>query len=67
MDMCMLISLCLDPLFWKCIIENTFLLKCILENAFSRMYFAKNSMFGKILKLFIRSGYVKKNCIWLIF
>ena len=41
--------------------------KCILENAFFRMNSAENSMFGKILKLFIRSDYVEKNCIWLVF
>ena len=37
------------------------------NNAFSRMHFAKNSTFGKILKLFIRSDYAKRNCIWLVF
>ena len=46
------LSLCLDPLF---------------ENAFSRMYSTENNAFGKILKLFIRSDYVKKNCICLVF
>ena len=60
-------SLYLDPLFWKCILENAFLLECILKNAFSRMYFAKNSVFGKILKLFIRSDYVERNCVCLVF
>ena len=48
-------SLYLDPLFWKYILENAFLLECILENAFSRMDFAENSAFGKILKLFINN------------
>ena len=55
---CILLKIvCLDPLFWECILENAFLLECILENAFSRMHFAKNSVFGKILKLFLRSDY----------
>jgi hypothetical protein len=40
------LSLCLDPLFWECILENAFLLECILENVFSRIHFAKNSAFG---------------------
>ena len=57
----------LDPLFWKCILENAFMLECILENAFSRMHFDENSAFSKILKLFIRSDYVEKNCVWLVF
>ena len=52
-----LLRLRLDPLFWE----------CILENAFSIMYFVENSVFGKILKLFIRSDYVEKNYIWLVF
>jgi hypothetical protein len=60
-------SLCLDPLFWECILENAFLLECILENAFSRMHIAENSVFGKILKLFIKSDYAKRNYILLIF
>ena len=38
-------------------------LECILENTFFRMNFAKNSAFGKILKLFIRSDYAEKNCV----
>jgi hypothetical protein len=59
----MRISLCLDPLFWECILENTFLLECIFENVFSRMHFAENSGFGKILKLFIRSDYAERNCV----
>ena len=42
-------------------------LECILENTFFRMNFAKNSAFGKILKLFIRSDYAEKNCVWLVF
>ena len=41
--------------------------ECILENAFSRMHFAENSVFGKILKLFIRSDYAERNCVWLVF
>ena len=32
-----------------------------------RMHFAENSAFGKILKLFIRSDYAERNCIWLVF
>jgi hypothetical protein len=32
-----------------------------------RMHFAENSAFGKILKLFIRSDYTEKNCVWLVF
>ena len=42
-------------------------LECILENIFFRMNFAKNSAFGKILKLFIRSDYAEKNGVWLVF
>jgi hypothetical protein len=34
---------------------------------FVRMHFAKNSAFGKILKLFIRSDYAERNYVWLIF
>jgi hypothetical protein len=55
-----LLSLCLDPLFWECILENAFFLEFIFENTFSRMHFAKNSAFGKILKLFIKSDMLKK-------
>ena len=62
-----ILSLCLDPLFWDCILENAFLIECIFENAFSIMYFVENSVFGKILKLFIRSDYAERNCVWLIF
>jgi hypothetical protein len=62
-----LLSLCLDPLFWECILKNVFLLECILENVFSRIHFAKNSAFGKIWKLFIRSDYTERNCVWLVF
>ena len=47
----------LDPLFWE----------CILENALSRMHFAENSAFGKILKLFIKNDYAERNCVWLVF
>ena len=61
------LSLCLDPLFWECILKNAFMLECILENIFSRMYFVENSAFGKILKLFIRSDYAERNCVWLVF
>jgi hypothetical protein len=39
------------------------LLKCILENAFSKMHFAENNAFGKILKLFIRNDYAERNCV----
>ena len=46
-----------------CILENTFPLKCILENAFFRMHFAKNSVFGKILKLLLKSDYLEWNCV----
>ena len=49
----------LDPLFWECILENAFLLECILKNAFFRMPFTENSVFGKILKLFIKSDYAE--------
>jgi hypothetical protein len=52
---------------WILYFGNAFLLECILENAFFRMHFAENSKFGKILKLFIRSDYAKRNCIWLVF
>ena len=38
-----------------------------LECIPARMHFAENSAFGKILKLFIRSDYAEKNCVWLIF
>jgi hypothetical protein len=61
------IRLCLDPLFWECILENAFLLECILENAFFIMHFTENSAFGKILKLFIKNDYAKKNCVCLVF
>jgi hypothetical protein len=54
-------------LFWECILENAFLLKCILENIFSRMHFTENNAFGKILKLFIRSDYAERKCVWLVF
>ena len=47
------LSLCLDPLFWECILAE--------------IHSAENSAFGKILKLFIRRDYVEKNCIWLVF
>jgi hypothetical protein len=57
----------LDPLFWECILENAFLLKWILENTFCRMHFVENSAFGKILKLFIRSDYAERKCVWLVF
>jgi hypothetical protein len=56
-------NLCLDSLFWEYILQNTFLLECILENTFSRMHFAENSAFGKILKLFIKSDYTERNCV----
>ena len=42
---------------------NAFLLECILENALFRIHFAKNNAFGKILKLFIRSDFAKRNCV----
>ena len=45
------------PLFWE----------CILENVFFKMHFTENNAFGKILKLFIRSDYAKRNCVWLVF
>ena len=54
-----ILRLRLDPLFWKCILQNAFLLECILKNAFSRMSFTENSVFGKILKLFIKSDYAE--------
>ena len=59
--------MCLDPLFWKCILENVFLLECILKNALSRMHFVENSTFGKIWKVFIRSDYAEMNCVWFVF
>jgi hypothetical protein len=37
------------------------------RNVFSRMHSVENNVFGKILKLFIRSDYVERNCIWLVF
>ena len=37
------------------------------ENAFFRIYFAENSAFSKILKLFLRSDYAERNCVWLVF
>jgi hypothetical protein len=43
------------------------MLECILENTFSIIHFVENSVFGKILKLFIRSDYVERNCVWLVF
>jgi hypothetical protein len=36
---------------------------CILVT----MHFVKNSTFGKILKLFIRSDYAERNCVSLVF
>jgi hypothetical protein len=33
----------------------------------ARMHFAENSAFSKILKLFIRSDYVERNCVLLVF
>ena len=50
----------MDPLLWECILKNAFMLHS-LENAFSRMYFAENNAFGKILKLFLKSDYAKSN------
>ena len=41
---------------WILYFGNAFA-KCILKNVFFRMHFDKNSTFGKILKLFIRSNY----------
>ena len=42
--------------------------KCLnIYNTILGMYFAENSTFGKILKLFIRSDYAERNCIWLVF
>jgi hypothetical protein len=38
-----------------------------LDNAFPIMHFTKNSAFGKILKLFIKSDYAEKNCVCLVF
>ena len=52
---------------WILYFGNAFLLECILENEFSRMHFVENSVFGKILKLFIRSDYAERNCVWLVF
>ena len=34
---------------------------------FSKMHFAENSAFVKILKLFIRSDYAERDCVWLKF
>ena len=31
------------------------------------LYFVENSAFGKILKLFIKSDYTERNCVWLVF
>jgi hypothetical protein len=57
------------PVFGSSILgmQNALLLECILENTFSRMHFAENNAFGKILKLFIKSDYAKRNCVWLVF
>ena len=33
----------------------------------TRMHIAENNAFGKILKLFIRSDYAERNCVWLVF
>ena len=41
--------------------------ECILENIFSVMHFGENSVFSKILKLFIRNNYAERNCVWLVF
>jgi hypothetical protein len=43
------------------------MLEWIFKNAFSRMHFTENNAFGKILKLFIRSDYAERNCVWLVF
>ena len=52
---------------WILYFGNAFLLECILKNAFSKMSFTENNVFSKILKLFIKSDYVKKNCVCLVF
>jgi hypothetical protein len=57
----------IKPVFKFSILGMHSLLKYILKNVFSRMHFDENSAFGKILKLFIKSDYAEKNCVWLIF
>ncbi len=52
---------------WILYFGNAFLLECILKNAFSRMPFTENSVFGKILKLYIKSDYAENNCVGLVF
>jgi hypothetical protein len=32
----------------------------------TRVHFAENNAFGKILKLFIRSDYAERNYVWLV-
>ena len=52
---------------WILYFRNVFYKMHFCENTFSRMHFIKNSAFGKILKLFIRSDYAENNCVWLVF
>ena len=49
-----------DPINWK---TN----KLVFGSSILGMHFIENSTFGKILKLFIRSDYAEKNCVWLVF
>jgi hypothetical protein len=57
---------CIKPMFGSSIL-GMHSLECIIENAFSRMHFAENIAFDKILKLFIISDYAKRYCVWLVF
>ena len=46
---------------------NILAIKPLFASSILEIYFAENSLFGKILKLFIINDYVEKNCVWLIF
>jgi hypothetical protein len=41
--------------------------KPVFRSSILEMHFVENSVFGKILKLFIRSDYAERNCVWLVF
>ena len=41
--------------------------KSVFESFLLGMHSVENCAFSKILKLFIRSDYVERNCIWLYF
>ena len=53
----------MDPLFWECILENAFLLEYIIENTLSRMHFAENNTFDKILIIYKKWFCWKELCL----